>query len=68
MAAAQRSVGESPGDLNRTLTDDDLAILAQRAGYYDPDSAAYVADSSDDATDSLESAEEGLPGRELVTA
>jgi len=58
-----------PDEGTRALTDEDRGAVADRSGYYDPDSAAYDYDLGDvEGHAWLGSTDEGLPVRELVTA
>jgi hypothetical protein len=67
MTTAQ-SVHETPGDRKPTLMDDDPAAIANGSAYYDPDSAAYDEPAAVAVMVGVESTDEGLPVRELVTA
>jgi hypothetical protein len=61
-------VHETPGDRKPTSMHDDAAAIANGSAYYDPDSAAYDEPVAALAMTRVESTEEGLPVRELVTA
>jgi hypothetical protein len=68
MPSAQPSVQQKPGDQEPGQMDDFSAAIAQQTGYYDPDSAAYHEDAAVPVMGWLESNDEGIPVRELVTA
>ena len=68
MRTPQSPVRETSGNRKLAPMDDDPAVIAKQLGYYDPDSAAYDEADAVPVTAWVDSTDEGLPVRELVTA